>query len=125
MRSFSMRLRSSILLAGLAALAACTDHNPAGAPDGPAPVPASALAAVTCTASVVDGTVACGGEDGVSVPGVNAAVIGGQGVYVRLASSGAGYDGADTFHVTVFGMLKRHSFAALVSPGARMPSYWK
>ncbi|HEX6039111.1 Ig-like domain-containing protein [Longimicrobium sp.] len=100
MRSIT-RIRSSILVAGLLALAACADRNPAAAPDGPAPLPPSALAAVTCTASVADGTVACGGAGGVSVPGVNAAVIGGQGVYVRLASSGASYDGADTFRVNV------------------------
>lgn len=101
MRPIATRLRSSILLGGLLGLAACTDHNPAAAPDGPAPLPPSALAAVTCTASVREGTVACGGENGVSVPGVNAAVIGGQGVYVRLASSGASYDGVDTFRVNV------------------------
>lgn len=102
MCSIRSRLRASILLAGLTALAACTDRNPAALPDGPAPaLPPTELAAVTCTASVREGTVACGGEDGVSVPGVNAAVIGGQGVYVRLRSSGASYDGADTFRVDV------------------------
>lgn len=101
MRPIATRVRPSILLAGVMALAACTDRNPAAAPDGPAPLPPSALAAVACTASVRDGTVACGGESGVSVPGVNAAVIGGQGVYVRLRSSGASYDGADTFRVSV------------------------
>ncbi|HEX6037401.1 MAG TPA: hypothetical protein VFZ20_05160, partial [Longimicrobium sp.] len=92
---------SSLVALGLLTLAACSDRNPASPPDGPAPLPPSALAAVTCTASVADGTVACGGANGVSVPGVNAAVIGGQGVYVRLASSGASYDGADTFRVNV------------------------
>lgn len=84
----------------LLALAACTDRNPAGAPDVPRPeLPPSGLSMMTCTVSVRAGTLAC---DGVAAaPGVSAAIIGGQGTYVRLASSGVSYDGTSTLRVDV------------------------
>jgi hypothetical protein len=75
----------------LLALAACTDHNPAGSPEVPQPaLPPSAISMVTCTVSVRAGTLACGGAS--VAPGVSATIIGGQGTYVRLASSGVSYD---------------------------------
>jgi hypothetical protein len=73
--------------------AACTDRNPAGSPQAPPPEPPpSAVAMMTCTVSVRAGTLACGGADVAS--GISATIIGGQGTYVRLASSGVSYDSA-------------------------------
>lgn len=91
----------TILTTLLLALAACTDRNPAGAPDVPRPeLPPSALSMVTCTVSVRAGTLACGGAS--VAPGVSATIIGGQGTYVRLASSGVSYDsGASTLRLDV------------------------
>jgi Bacterial Ig-like domain (group 2) len=85
----------------LLALGACTDRNPAGAGTAPAPEPPAAMAMLTCTASVTDGTLACGPQTRVTAPGVSAAIIGGQDQHVRLASTGASYDGTSTFRIDV------------------------
>jgi hypothetical protein len=89
-------LSSSLLLAVSLAAAACTDRDPAG----PAPaLPASALSMMTCTVSVRAGTLQCDAPG--AGPGVSAAVLGGQGVNVRLASSGMAYDGDSIFRMDV------------------------
>jgi hypothetical protein len=94
-------LVSAILLA--VATAACTDRNPAALPDVPAPTPPpSVVAMLTCTVSVADAGVACRAPDAAAPSGVSAAIIGGQGEYVRLASTGASYDStASTFRMDV------------------------
>lgn len=100
--SVSRRLRS-LLLAPVLVMAACTDRDPAGVPQAPAPEPPSgALAMMTCTVAVAAGTLAC---DGAAVgPGASAAIIGGQGLYVTLRSSGGSWDpatGTLRTHVTL------------------------
>jgi hypothetical protein len=96
-------LRFACMLAALLAAAACTDRNPAAVAELPNPaLPPAAVAMLTCTASVADGTLACRGPDAAAPSGVSAAIIGGQGSYVRLASTGASYDStAGTFRMDV------------------------
>jgi hypothetical protein len=83
--------------------AACTDRNPAALPDLPgSELPPAAMAMLTCTASIADGTLACRQPEAPAPSGVSAAIIGGQGEYVRLASTGASYDSAaSTFRMDV------------------------
>jgi hypothetical protein len=67
----------------------CVDRN---APTLPEPVPAGALESVTrllCTASTAEGTVDC---DDPALDGADQ-ILGGQGYYVRLASSNVSYAG--------------------------------
>ncbi|HEX6745903.1 MAG TPA: Ig-like domain-containing protein [Longimicrobium sp.] len=78
------------------ALAACTDRNPAAIPAVAPPLPPSAVAAVRCTADVRAGTLACAPAP-MAAAGVSAAILGGQGTNVRLASSGTSYDGVGIF----------------------------
>jgi hypothetical protein len=103
MRRPAPHLLPAILLAISLATAACTDRNPAGLPDVPNPtLPPAAVAMLTCTASVSDGTLACRAPDAAVPSGVSAAIIGGQGTYVQLTSTGAGYDStASTFRIDV------------------------
>lgn len=99
MRIHRARSRLSALFV-LALAAACTDHNPATAPDLTQPeLPPSTVAAMTCTVAVRAGTLACDAPG--AGPGASAAVLGGQGSNVRLAASGNSYDGADTFRINV------------------------
>jgi hypothetical protein len=98
MRMPASRLFAALALCLSASLAACTDRNPAGYAQPQAPPSAAAM--LTCTVQVRAGTLSCGGEDP-AVPGVSAAILGGQGLNVRLTSTGMSYDGADTFRVNV------------------------
>lgn len=79
-------------------LAACTDVNPASYAE-PEPPP-SAVEMLACTVQVAAGTVACRAQDP-AVPGVSAAILGGQGTNVRLASTGMAYDGDSIFRMDV------------------------
>jgi hypothetical protein len=104
------RPRGAFSLALVALLAAaCSDAGgrSATAPDAPAAVPANALAAVACTASVRDGTVACG--DAVKPSTIRPdRVIGGQRVNVVVTSSNVSYDSVAQvfgFDVTVQNLL--------------------
>lgn len=89
---------SSLLLAASLGAAACTDRNPAGFAEPELPPPGAAQ--LTCTVRVAAGTVTCAAPDA-AAPGVSAAILGGQGQNVRLASTGMSYDGADTFRMAV------------------------
>lgn len=87
-RSFPVRLVGPAAVLVLAA--ACTDQ-----PLAPVPTeePAPALARLECTVQVREGTLSCStpsaGPTGASFD----RIVGGQEVYVRLAGSGASYDG--------------------------------
>jgi hypothetical protein len=87
---------------GLAALwlclaAACTDRTATG-PEL-LPPPNGAAAALQCRADVRAGTVQCSAPVGAG--GASAAILGGQGVNVRLRSAGISYDGSTTFRMDV------------------------
>ncbi|HEX6368066.1 MAG TPA: Ig-like domain-containing protein [Longimicrobium sp.] len=92
------RLFAALVLFPSMSLAACTDRNPAGFA-APEPPP-SAVAMLTCTVRVAAGTVACGAPDA-GAPGASAAILGGQGSNVRLASTGMAYDGDSIFRMDV------------------------
>lgn len=99
MRTPVTRLASSCLLL---ALAACADQNPAALREAPAPgLPPSAVAALTCTVSVREATVACARPDATLPAGVSGAIVGGQGSYVQLTSSNVSYDGTSVFRADV------------------------
>ncbi|HEX9936429.1 MAG TPA: Ig-like domain-containing protein [Longimicrobium sp.] len=86
----------------LAAAVACTDRNPAAPGIVTRPPPPEALVALRCTAQVRDGAIAC--STAPTPRGARGVILGGQGVNVRLASSGTVYDaGTETLttHVTV------------------------
>lgn len=74
-------------------VSACADRNPADAPPSGAPEPVSGPSgALRCTAQVRSGTVSCTPVQPGIAPGARAAILGGQGLNVRLASSGTTYD---------------------------------
>jgi hypothetical protein len=83
---------SPLWLALVLPLAACADRGPIDPVARPEP---RALASLTCRASVAQATIACrpaGPETGASAD----LIVGGQNVYVRLASSGVGYNPSDS-----------------------------
>ena len=91
---FVMRCKNALTLAAVAplVLAACTDTTKPTAPAVPAtPIvatgPASPLVALTCTASVGQGTVACAAPDDGASGAARDVIIGGQNQYVTLTSS--------------------------------------
>lgn len=101
-------------LLSLLAAAACTDRSPTGPSSrGEAPVPpaapATTIAALTCTATVQTGAVACvpatprtGPADGL--------IVGNQGIYVQLTSSNVNYDsgtGQFTFTATLQNLIEQ------------------
>lgn len=75
----------------LIAAAACADRNPAEPPAAPAPAPPSAAVLLRCHVDVRAAALTCAAEGGAAA-GVSAAILGGQGTHVRLASSGTAYD---------------------------------
>ncbi len=87
----TLRLAAASSLAALV-LAACADRNPAAPPPGQAPSPAQPYGALRCAVDVRAGTLACRAAQPEGAPGVRGAVLGGQGLNVRLASSGTSYD---------------------------------
>lgn len=91
----------------LVAAGACSDRDLAGpgAVTAPAPVPGSAVQAMSCTASISHHSVSC---DGGLSGGARGAVVGGQNKYVKLTSSNVAYNPADSifqFDVTVQNLL--------------------
>jgi TolB protein len=88
------RVRAATAAAVLAALAACSDGGMLSDPAQPRTPPPGTLAAIPCTVSVRDGTVACSGGTGEAAPrGLRAnRVIGGQRVNVLLQSTNTSYD---------------------------------
>lgn len=98
-----MRLSTALPIA-LMLLAACSDALPSGVADGPAPAPApgSYRAELRCTADVDAAHLTCDGDAASGAGPRRSLIIGGQHVYVRLASSGAGYNPSDSiFQVDV------------------------
>jgi hypothetical protein len=87
----------------LALLAAACSDVPSPVSSAPEPLPEGFHAELACTASVHEGRVSC--ADAAPEDGTGAfprLIIGGQNVYVRLASSGASYDARDSlFRVNV------------------------
>jgi alpha-tubulin suppressor-like RCC1 family protein len=75
--------------------AACAERGPT-APSQPAPGFSIAL---DCTAQVRAGTLSC--RPGASTGASRDLILGGQGVYVRLASSSVSYDGSNVFEADV------------------------
>jgi hypothetical protein len=99
-----------LLLAGFAAAAAaCTDRNPAGLRQSPPEtVPPPVHATLQCQIDVRAQALTCGRGAPATASGVSAAIIGGQGMHVRLASSGTSYDSATAVfrtNVTVENLL--------------------
>jgi hypothetical protein len=97
--------------AALPLLAACGERSgsPAALPDPDVPLPRSTVAALRCTASVANPSVACqdlslgglGSKSG-GGPRMNLHILGGQGTYVRLTSALPGYNaGTQIFSFTV------------------------
>jgi DNA/RNA endonuclease G (NUC1) len=85
-------------VAALLLLGACSDRT-VMAPESPAPLPelpgAASPTRVECRASVRTGNVTCASP--VSTPeGVSAALIGGQGTYLRVISSNVSYNALDS-----------------------------
>ena len=98
-----IRFRSAALLAAASALAACSDNHPTALrPDQVKP----ALQSFDCVASVRAETVACSPAERMPVSGTRASLqtIGGQGIYVRIATSGVAYNGGTgifSFNTTI------------------------
>lgn len=95
-----------LLLAGALLAGACADHNPAGLREGENGPPI--LQALQCQIDVRAQVLACAPAAPATAPGVSAAIIGGQGMHVRLASSGTSYDSATSIfrtNVTVENLL--------------------
>lgn len=91
--------RAAVLCAIVLGVAACSERTPAALPV--AEPPPSAASALRCTVAVRAGTVACEPvrANNSSVRGV---ILGGQGINVRLTSSGTVYDSAaQTLHTSV------------------------
>lgn len=93
---------SAALPAVFLLLAACSDALPSGpAPDAAAP-PATYRAELRCTAEVAQPRLTCDGDAAGGAGPSRSLIVGGQHVYVRLASSNAGYNPSDsTFQVEV------------------------
>ena len=97
-------VRRGLLLVCVSALAACGDGSTPALPE-PAPVGPIELTRVTCRARVDQPSVAC------SAPGAlgsdaRGLIVGGQGVYVQLASSNVSYNaGIFAFDVTVQNLI--------------------
>src|SRR5687768_5445111 len=87
-----MRRLSSPLAAVLLLAAACTDRHPAAPlPPGPAQAPPAA-AVLHCSVVVHSGTLACNAVRADARSSARGAILGGQGTYVQLTSSGTSFD---------------------------------
>ncbi|MDB4951143.1 MAG: hypothetical protein JWM27_3792 [Gemmatimonadetes bacterium] len=85
--------RLAVALAVAPILAACSSDD-ALRPKPIEPSPTLSGALLRCEAHVREGTVSCAADAGTTLPaGVRARILGGQGLYVRLISSGVGYAG--------------------------------
>jgi hypothetical protein len=96
-----MRLSTALPLA-FVLLAACSDALPSGTAKGPTPAPGSYRAELRCTVDVDQPRLTCDGDAADGAGPRRSLIVGGQHVYVRLASSGAGYNPSDSiFQVDV------------------------
>jgi hypothetical protein len=111
----SRAFRACAALVAVLAAAACTDRSPTG-PGAQPPAdepgtggPLTTIAALTCSAAVQEGTISCVP----AAPGTGAAeglIIGNQGIYVQLTSTGHSYDsgtGAFSFQGTLQNLLEQ------------------
>jgi hypothetical protein len=119
-RNFRLRdALAALALCTTVGLASCTDSTSTDLSGLPQPSAPHALTTVPCTASLVTRTVACGAQ--ASLPGgASASIIGGQNVYVRLASSNVSYDSTTEifqFDVTVQNLLNE----AMGTPDGTVP----
>jgi hypothetical protein len=89
--TFTVRLRAAFCGALLFA-AACTDSNPAATPPAPVPDPTQQVSALSCAVDVRASTLACRSAQPGGASDARSVILGGQGVNVRLASSGTAYD---------------------------------
>jgi hypothetical protein len=101
MRRSAPRATRSLAVLLLVTATACTDRNPAAAPDPTAFTPPPARAVLACTVSVRAATLACAPRDAATPSSVSAAVVGGQGSAVRLTTEDARYDGTSVFRADV------------------------
>lgn len=93
----SICMRAAMNALALCLAAACADRTATGPELLPPPEAPGGTASLACRADVRRGTLECGPAAG----GGSAAILGGQGINVRLRSSGNAYDGADTFRMNV------------------------
>jgi hypothetical protein len=107
------RARAALLLVMTAA--ACSDRSPTGPssrgdPPGKQPGgPATAIAQLTCTASVQSGTVACAPATP-RLGDASGLIVGNQGIYVQLTSSNVNYNsgtGQFTFDATLQNLIEQ------------------
>ena len=104
---------AATLIAVAVVMAACLDTSstePNSSPDKPATSPhlTSALAVLSCNASVTEAKVSCGPAKASSDGRKDAVLVGGQGVFVQLTSSNVVYtpvDSAFKFDVTVQNLI--------------------
>jgi len=92
MNRFARRCRHAAAFCAMLALAACADRSPTAPPPTAAPVPTQALSALRCTVDVRAATLACRPSQPGPAQGARGVILGGQGLNVRLASSGTSYD---------------------------------
>lgn len=93
-------LRGTWVVPAAALLLAGCGEDGLVTPSGP--VGGEALASITCEVDLRSGALSCAGEEAGLEGGVLGAIIGGQGVYVQLASSNVGYDsGTEVFSADV------------------------
>jgi len=94
-------------VAALALLGACAERATAPELTTNTPSVPSALQALDCTVSLASRAVTCGGP-AAGAAGVSPLIVGGQGVYVQLASANVAYDAAThrfSFNTTVQNLI--------------------
>jgi hypothetical protein len=89
---FAWPHRPAAAFCAVLALAACADRSPTATPPVVAPVPTPALSTLRCTVDVRASTLDCRPAQPATAQGVRGVILGGQGLNVRLASSGTSYD---------------------------------
>lgn len=103
--------------------AACSDRNPVGAGPVVEPTP-NAVALIKCDVSVPSATMSCAQQSSSGLTGARAVITGGQGVYVKLTSSGTSYDAGTQVlqsNVTVQNLLRETlGTDGILSPGVKV-----
>ncbi len=98
-RTHQFLTRTIVASVAILLVTACENvFVPTVPPEDTAPLPH----VIACRADVATGTVLCRGLQSDPVPGLSlSVVVGGQGTYVQLASTGVSYDGSDVFQADV------------------------